>query len=317
MATRSSSAGHVKVLLPPLALAGEPDPGARRGISDRARCRQRHRPAAAPLADVLKGDTWLTAPPRRPDALLGHARGARRDPVGNFPSFRGQHGRVADPQQLQPRSLHTGSRRLRILPGVHAHRRGALPHLRQGRASTGSTPRPRIRCTAASSASSTSDGNPVNPLANKDLFDLASLGLAYGMYFNVTRDPAAEADLLAVRDLLFDKVLRPCREPQVMDSLTLRPAPPRSTRAATAGTSPTCWSPGPPSSCRTAELAHRPDAAGAVQERPSAGHSQILIARHKNRAGVQPVVVLGPHPALRPLQRRNRPTSVTTSRATR
>ena len=25
------------------------------------------------------------------------------------------------------------------------------------------------------------------------------------MYFNVTRDPAAEADLLAVRDLLFDK----------------------------------------------------------------------------------------------------------------
>ena len=49
------------------------------------------------------------------------------------------------------------------------------------------------------------DGDPVDPLANKDIFDLGSLGLAYGMYFNVTRDPAAEADLLAVRDLIFDK----------------------------------------------------------------------------------------------------------------
>jgi hypothetical protein len=39
--------------------------------------------------------------------------------------------------------------------------------------------------------------NPVDPLANKNLFELASLGLAYGMYFNVTRDPAAEADLLS------------------------------------------------------------------------------------------------------------------------
>ena len=51
----------------------------------------------------------------------------------------------------------------------------------------------------------TINGDPVDPNADKDVFDLASLGLAYGMYFNVTRDPAAEADLLAVRDLIFDK----------------------------------------------------------------------------------------------------------------
>ena len=49
------------------------------------------------------------------------------------------------------------------------------------------------------------NGDPVDPLADKELFDLASLGLAYGMYFNVTRDPAAEDELLAVRDLIFDK----------------------------------------------------------------------------------------------------------------
>ena len=50
-------------------------------------------------------------------------------------------------------------------------------------------------------------------LANKDVFDLASLGLAYGMYFNVTRDPEAEAELLAVRDLLFDKYYDPADQP--------------------------------------------------------------------------------------------------------
>ena len=66
-------------------------------------------------------------------------------------------------------------------------------------------------------------GVPVNRAANKDVFDLASLGLAYGMYFNVTRDPAAEADLLAVRDLLFDKYYDPATN-RVKDSLTLRPA---------------------------------------------------------------------------------------------
>jgi hypothetical protein len=49
------------------------------------------------------------------------------------------------------------------------------------------------------------NGDPVDRYADKDVFNLASLGLAYGMYFNVTRDPAAEADLLAVRDLIFDK----------------------------------------------------------------------------------------------------------------
>jgi len=63
------------------------------------------------------------------------------------------------------------------------------------------------------------NGDPVDPQGNKDVFDLASLGLAYGMYFNVTRDPAAEADLLAVRDLLFDKFYDAATN-RVKDSLT-------------------------------------------------------------------------------------------------
>src|SRR5262249_7688258 len=49
------------------------------------------------------------------------------------------------------------------------------------------------------------DRKPVNAQANKDLFEPASLGLSYRMYMNVTRDPTAENDLLAVRDLIFDK----------------------------------------------------------------------------------------------------------------
>ncbi len=63
------------------------------------------------------------------------------------------------------------------------------------------------------------NGEPVDPLANKDVFELASLGLAYGMYFNVTRDPEVEAELLAVRDLLFDKYYDPVGN-RVKDTLT-------------------------------------------------------------------------------------------------
>ena len=49
----------------------------------------------------------------------------------------------------------------------------------------------------------TAEGDPLDPTADKSVFEVASLMLAYGMYFNVTRDPAAEAELLAVRDLVF------------------------------------------------------------------------------------------------------------------
>ena len=31
-------------------------------------------------------------------------------------------------------------------------------------------------------------GAPRNPSGNKELFDLASVGMAYGIYFNVTRE---------------------------------------------------------------------------------------------------------------------------------
>ena len=37
------------------------------------------------------------------------------------------------------------------------------------------------------------------------MFDLASVGMGYAAYFNATRDPAAEAKLLAIRDLIFTR----------------------------------------------------------------------------------------------------------------
>ncbi len=52
-------------------------------------------------------------------------------------------------------------------------------------------------------------GEPRNEAGNKELFDLASVGMAYGMYFNVTRDPWAEEGLLAVRDLIFTSYQNP------------------------------------------------------------------------------------------------------------
>ena len=93
------------------------------------------------------------------------------------------------------------------------------------------------------------NGNPVTPQANKNVFDLASLGLAYGMYFNVTRDPAAEADLLAVRDLLFDKYYDAAQN-RMKDSLTYDLTTEVDT-AATVATSPTSSCRAPQSRCRT------------------------------------------------------------------
>ena len=88
------------------------------------------------------------------------------------------------------------------------------------------------------------DGEPVDPEANKDVFDLASLGLAFGMYYNVTRDPAVESELLAVRDLLFTKYHDPATG-RVFDSLTYDLSTEVDT-GPTAGTSRTCWCPAPP-----------------------------------------------------------------------
>ncbi len=112
------------------------------------------------------------------------------------------------------------------------------------------------------------------------------------MYFNVTRDPSAEADLLAVRDLLFDKYYDAVGN-RIKDSLTYDLLTEVDT-GATAATSPTCSSLGPPCSCRT-RPALRSSQAGAVPERPAAGHRDPHRPPQEQRGGLQQVVVLGSH----------------------
>ena len=63
------------------------------------------------------------------------------------------------------------------------------------------------------------DGTPVDPLADKDVLDLASVGTAYALYFDATRDPEAEDTLLAIRDLLFERYYD-ASENRVKDALS-------------------------------------------------------------------------------------------------
>jgi hypothetical protein len=157
--------------------------------------------AAGTVPEVLRGDTWLRH--HREDLMpywdMPEALG---EPLGNFPSFRGRDGELL-PQSTERRLstlarqaygyshafLMTGEDRYLTyakagLDWINAKAKDPVYGGYYGRLDV--------------------HGNPVDPHADKEVFDLASLGLAYGMYFNVTRDPAAEADLLAVRDLIFD-----------------------------------------------------------------------------------------------------------------
>ena len=166
---------------------------------------------------MLKGDTWLR---HHRDDLMPYwdMPAALGDPVGNFPSFRGQHGELL-PTLNSQRGLSTLAR------GVYGYSlafmlTGEERYLTYAKAGIDwINTKAKDPVHGGYFGLLTADGSPVNPLANKDVFDLASLGLAYGMYFNVTRDPAAEADLLAVRDLLFDKYYDPVGN-RIKDSLT-------------------------------------------------------------------------------------------------
>ena len=160
-------------------------------------------PDRAEVPEVLQGDTWLRH--HREDLMpywdMPEALG---DPVGNFPSFRGRAGELL-PEVNTNRGLSTLAR------GVYGY---SLAYLLTGEERYLTYAKAGLDWINTKAKDPVHggyygeldvDGDPVDPLANKDIFDLASLGLAYGMYFNVTRDPAAEADLLAVRDLIFDK----------------------------------------------------------------------------------------------------------------
>jgi mannose/cellobiose epimerase-like protein (N-acyl-D-glucosamine 2-epimerase family) len=162
-----------------------------------------HSPAAAepdvPL--VLSGDTWLH---HHSDDLMPYwlVPDAFGDPLGNFPTFRDTDGHVT--AETSPnRSASTLGR------GAYGY---SLAFLLTGDERFLTYARAGLDWIEAKLedpvhggyfAALDVNGQPLEPLANKDLFDLASVGLGYAMYFNVTRDPAAEAKLLQIRDLIF------------------------------------------------------------------------------------------------------------------
>jgi mannose/cellobiose epimerase-like protein (N-acyl-D-glucosamine 2-epimerase family) len=173
-------------------------------------------PPGAPVPAVLTGETWLA---HLDDDLLPYWVGpdALGSPVGNFPSFRGRNGELLPDRTT--RGLSTLAR------GVFGYSvsfllTGDERYLTWARAGLDwIDTHAKDPAYGGYFGQLDMNGNPVAPLAPKEVFDLASLGLAYGMYFNVTRDPDAEQELLAVRDLIFDKYYVPA-ENRIMDALS-------------------------------------------------------------------------------------------------
>jgi mannose/cellobiose epimerase-like protein (N-acyl-D-glucosamine 2-epimerase family) len=154
-----------------------------------------------PVPEVLAGDTWLRH--LREDLLpyweLPDALGT---PLGNFPSFRDSQGRL-DPDRGTFRGVSTLAR------GVYGysvafHLTGEERYLTYARAGLEWLEEHGYDDVRGGwYRDLTETGRPLDENEHKQLFDLASVGMAYGMYFNVTRDPWAEEGLLEVRDLIF------------------------------------------------------------------------------------------------------------------
>ena len=159
----------------------------------------------AEIPEVLRGDTWLRH--HREDLMPYWDRPeALGEPLGNFPSFRGRDGELLpESPESTVRGLSTLARQ--VYGYSHAFMMtGEDRYLTYAKAGLDwINTKAKDQVYGGYYGRLTINGDPVDPYADKSVFDLASLGLAYGMYFNVTRDPAAEADLLAVRDLIFDK----------------------------------------------------------------------------------------------------------------
>ena len=174
---------------------------------------------AAEIPEVLRGDTWLRH--HREDLMPYWDRPeALGEPIGNFPSFRGRDGELlAESPESTVRGLSTLARQ--VYGYSHAFMMtGEDRYLTYAKAGLDwINTKAKDPVYGGYYSRLDSNGEPVDPNADKDVFSLASLGLAYGMYFNVTRDPAAEADLLAVRDLIFDKYYDPAGN-RVKDALT-------------------------------------------------------------------------------------------------
>jgi len=158
--------------------------------------------APRPVPEVLAGDTWLRH--LRADLLpYWEMPVALGTPIGNFPTFRDGWGAL-DPGRGTSRGLSTLAR------GVYGysaafHLTGEEHYLVYARAGLEWLEEHGYdEARGGWYRDLTETGQPVDPDDEKQLFDLASLGLAYGMYFNVTRDPWAEEGLLGVRDLIFE-----------------------------------------------------------------------------------------------------------------
>ncbi len=154
-------------------------------------------PPAGPVAAVLTSSTWVSHYQRdvKPFWLMSEAFGA---PEGNFPSYRGMNGTLQQPSTRYPRMiarqtygysmgyLLTGEPRLLEL--AHAGMEWLRTHARD----------PRGGCHAQLSEA----GAPIE--GPKTAQDTAYCALGFAAYYFVTRDPAAEAELLSLRDTLFD-----------------------------------------------------------------------------------------------------------------
>ena len=244
--------------------------------------------AQAPIVEavedpgVLRGDNWLRH--HREDLMpywdMPEALG---EPVGNFPSFRGRNGEL-HPDSTS-RGLSTLARQVYgysvafLLTGEDRY----LTYAKAGIDWINTKAKDPVY--GGYYGELDVNGNPVNPQANKDLFGLASLGLAYGMYFNVTRDPAAEADLLAVRDLIFAKYYD-AEQNRLKDSLTYD----LTTEVDTGGNGGDITNllvPGTAVSLPNAALLSDP-ARRAQFKSDLRLLTEILIARHKNTGATNP-----------------------------
>ncbi len=170
------------------------------------------------VPEVLTGDRWLRH--QREDLMpYWEMRPALGTPVGNFPAFRGLDGEYPAPTGETTRGLSTLSRQVYgysvafMLTGEERY----LDYAKAGIDWIEANAKDPVHGGYYSRL--TEDGEPLDALANKDVFNLASLGLGYGMYYNVTRDPEVEAKLLAVRDLVFGKYYDPVGN-RVLDALT-------------------------------------------------------------------------------------------------